>query len=146
MGCITSPKLTEDNYIDLTIAPFTKNKVEILVKQYSDLEIGEDFINLALKVSAGNPSIVEQMVLLYKDIRRNGLKHITYNSIESILDARLGILKQEDLPSYRMLIAMSVLNKFQGLFLCNNIKSDITNIRSLLHKKCPSCKRLIIII
>ena len=51
------------------------------------------------------------MVLLYKDIRRNGLKHITYNSIESILDARLGILKQEDLPSYRMLIAMSVLGK-----------------------------------
>ena len=120
MGCITSSKLTEDNYIDLTIAPFTKNQVEILVKQYGDLEIGEDFINLALKVSAGNPSIVEQMVLLYKDIRRNGLKHITYNSIESILDARLGILKQEDLPSYRMLIAMSVLGeKFYPAMLEN---------------------------
>ena len=48
MGCITSPKLTEENYIDLTIAPFTKSQVDILVKQYSDIEIGDDFVNLAL--------------------------------------------------------------------------------------------------
>ena len=107
MGCITSSKLTENNYVDLTIAPFTKNQVEIFVKQYSELDVKDDFINLALKVSNGNPSIVEQMVLLYKDIRRNGLKHITYNSMESILDARLGILKQEDFSSYRMLIIRS---------------------------------------
>ena len=118
MGCITSPKLTEENYVDLTIAPFTKSQVEILVKQYSDLEIGDDFVNLALNISGGNPSIVEQMVLLYKDIRRNGLKHITYKSLETILDARLGILKQEDLPSYRMLVAMSVLgSKFYPAML-----------------------------
>ncbi len=118
MGCITSSKLTENNYVDLTIAPFTKNQVEIFVKQYSELDVKDDFINLALKVSNGNPSIVEQMVLLYKDIRRNGLKHITYNSMESILDARLGILKQEDFSSYRMLIAMSVLgSKFYPAML-----------------------------
>ncbi len=118
MGCITSPKLTEENYVDLTIAPFTKSQVEILVKQYSDLEIGDDFVNLALNISGGNPSIVEQMVLLYKDIRRNGLKHITYKSLETILDARLGILKQEDLPSYRILVAMSVLgSKFYPAML-----------------------------
>ena len=29
LGCITSPLLTENNYTDLTIAPFTKNQVEI---------------------------------------------------------------------------------------------------------------------
>ena len=93
-------------------------RVEILVKQYSDLEIGDDFVNLALNISGGNPSIVEQMVLLYKDIRRNGLKHITYKSLETILDARLGILKQEDLPSYRILVAMSVLgSKFYPAML-----------------------------
>lgn len=109
MGCIVSSKLTEENYVDLTIAPFTHNQIEVLINQYNDINIGKDFINLAIKVSHGNPSIVEQMVMLYKDIKRNQLKHICYDSKDTIIDARLGILKQENTPAYRMLIAMSVL-------------------------------------
>ena len=109
MGRIVSSKLTEENYVDLTIAPFTHNQIEVLINQYTDVNIGKDFINLATKVSNGNPSIVEQMVMLYKDIKRNQLKHICYDSKDAIIDARLGILKQEDISAYRMLIAMSVL-------------------------------------
>ena len=75
-------------------------------------------INLAAKVSGGNPAIVEQMVMLYKDIKRNKLKHVSYNSAESIVDARLGILRQEDYQSYRMLVAMSILgSKFYPAML-----------------------------
>ena len=118
LGCITSPKLSEENYTDLTIAPFTKNQIEVQVKQYDNVSPGEDFINLAAKVSGGNPAIVEQMVMLYKDIKRNKLKHVSYNSAESIVDARLGILRQEDYQSYRMLVAMSILgSKFYPAML-----------------------------
>ena len=109
MGCITSPKLLECNYADLTIASFTPMQIEAQINQYSDVSLGKDFINLAVKVSAGNPSVVEQMVLLYKDTKRQGLKHVNYDSLEGVIDARLGLLKQEDYASYRMLIATSVL-------------------------------------
>ena len=109
MGCIASPKLTEENYEDLTLAPFTKNQVEVLINQYNNFEAGEDFVNFVYKVSGGNPAIVEQMVMLSKDLKRNNLKFVNYNSLEEILDARLSILKDEDYASYRMLVAMSLL-------------------------------------
>ena len=109
MGCIASPKLTEENYEDLTLAPFTKNQVEVLINQYNNFEAGEDFVNFVYKVAGGNPAIVEQMVMLSKDLKRNNLKFVNYNSLEEILDARLSILKDEDYASYRMLVAMSLL-------------------------------------
>ena len=109
MGCIASPKLTDENYEDLTLAPFSKNQVEVLINQYNNFEAGEDFVNFVYKVSGGNPSVVEQMVMLSKDLKRNNLKFVNYNSIEEILDARLSILKDEDYASYRMLVAMSLL-------------------------------------
>ena len=109
LGCISSSKLSEENYVDLTIAPFTKTQVEVQISQYSDINVDGDFVNLAHKISAGNPSVVEQMIFLRKDVMRNHLKHVTYDSIESIMDTRLSILKQEDYSSYRLLVAMSVL-------------------------------------
>ncbi len=118
LGCITSPKLTAENYVDLTIAPFTKMQVEAQISQYHNFEAGEDFINSASKVSGGNPAVVEQLVFLNIDSNRMGLKHISYNSLEDIIEARLSILKQDDAPSYRMLIAMSVLgSKFYPAML-----------------------------
>ena len=109
LGCLSSPLLTENNYTDLTIAPFTRNQADILIHQYNDVNPGEDFINLACKVSSGNPALIEQMVLLYKDVKRNKLKHIQYDSLESIIETRLSLLKQEDYSAYRILIAMTIL-------------------------------------
>lgn len=120
MGMITSPNLTSDNYLDLTIAPFTAGQVETFLKQYANMNFGKDFINFAVKVSNGNPSIIEQMVLLNSDIQRNNLKRIACNNLESIIDLRLNILSQEDIHAYRMLIAMSVLGeKFYPAMLEN---------------------------
>lgn len=120
MGRIATKNLTPDNYVDLSIAPFTENQVEALISQYRDLSVGSDFTKLAAKISKGNPATVEQMVMLYKDIKRNGLKHIAYDSLENILEARLSILRQEDVSAYRMLSAMSVLgNKFYPAMLEN---------------------------
>ena len=120
MGRITSPLLEETNYTDINIANFTDNQVEALITQYRDITVGKDFMKLAAKVSCGNPAIVEQMVMLYKDIKRNNLKHITYDSLESILEARLSILRQEDYAAYRILIAISILgSKFYPAMLEN---------------------------
>lgn len=120
LGLITSPKLTEENYLDLTIAPFTETQIETFLKQYSEFNFGKDFINFALKISSGNPSIIEQMVLLQSDVKRNSLKRPVYNNLETLIQARLTILKNEDWQAYRMLIAMSVLGaKFYPAMLEN---------------------------
>lgn len=109
LGLLSVPSLSAENYLDLTIAPFTESQVETFLKQYSEFNFGKDFINFATKVSSGNPSIIEQMVLLKADIQKYNLKMPVYNNLETLIKARLDILKQNDLPSYRMLIAMSVL-------------------------------------
>ena len=120
MGRFTSSLLEADNYKDITITNFTENQVEALITQYRDVSIGKDFMKLAAKVSGGNPAIVEQSVMLYKDIKRNGLKHINYDSLDLIVEARLSILRQEDFPAYRILSAMAVLgSKFYPAMLEN---------------------------
>ena len=139
MGRISSGILTQDNYKDITIANFTENQVEALITQYRDINAGKDFMKLAAKVSGGNPAIVEQAVMLYKDLKRNGQKHLTYNSLESIIETRLNLLKQEDIDSYRVLTAMAVLgSKFYPAMLenfDNNAKQDFEQIiESLLNK------------
>ena len=120
MGRITSPILKPENYKDITVAPFTTSQIETLITQYRDVNIGSDYIKIAAAFSGGNPAYAEQMVMIYKDIKRNNLKHINYNSIEDLMEARLNILKQEDLPAFRLLTAMSVLgSKFYPAMLEN---------------------------
>ena len=41
--------------------------------------VDEDFVNYVYKVSGGNPAIVEQMVMLSKDLKRNNLKFVNYH-------------------------------------------------------------------
>ncbi len=139
MGRITSPILTVENYKDITITNFTESQVEALITQYRDINIGKDFMKLAAKVSGGNPAIVEQAVMLYKDIKRNDLKHINYNSLQAIIEARLSILRQEDTAAYRLLTAMAILgSKFYPAMLesfDNNSPSDFEKaIDSLVSK------------
>ena len=120
MGLLTSPLLNESSYINLSIAGFTENQVKALISQYRDVDISDDYIKLIIRISAGNPSVIEQMVMLYKDIKRLGIKHSEYTSLESVMQMRLDILKQEDFPAYRMLCAMSVLgSKFYPAMLEN---------------------------
>ena len=139
LGCITSPLLTEKNYTDLTIASFTKNQIEILINQYDGINVGEDFINLAYKISAGNPSVVEQMVLLQKDTLINKLKYIQYNSLENIIEYRLSLLKQENSQAYRNLVAMAILGyKFCPAMLehfDNNTPEEFEHIIETLVQK-----------
>jgi len=120
LGLLPTKILTEENYLDLSIASFTATQVETLLKQYNDLKLGKDFANFAYKISNGNPSIIEQIIFLKRDLIRCGIKNIEYNSLDSIIKLRLEILRQEDWNAYRMLIAMSVLGiKFYPAMLEN---------------------------
>jgi len=133
LGLITSQLLNEENYIDLALGLFSENQVEASITQYPNVNASKDFIKLAVKVSGGNPAVVEQMVMLYQDIKRNNLKHIAYNSLETVIDARLGILRQEDLAAYRMLSAMSVLGtKFYPAMLENFDNNSVKEFERII--------------
>ncbi len=120
MGIVTSPHLKENNYADLSIASFSETQIQALISQYHDINPDKEFIKNTAKISFGNPGIAEQIVLLYKDVKRNGLNYVKYDSAENVIGARLSILRQEDLPSYRVLIALSVLGqKFYPAILEN---------------------------
>jgi len=120
LGIISHPEFKQDNYLDLVIAPFTESQVETFLKQYTDTKFRKDFVQNAVKISSGNPSIIEQMVLLDNEIRKFSLKNPIYNSFESIMNLRLALLKKSDLKAYRMLVAMSVLgSKFFPAMLEN---------------------------
>ena len=135
LGLITSPLLNENNYLDLSIASFTTVQIESMLKQYKDFTFGKDFVNLAMKISNGNPAIIEQMVLLNNDIRRNKLKNINYQNLITILKYRLEILKSEDPKTYRMLLAMSVLGtKFYPAILESFDNNSYNEFESILEK------------
>ncbi len=110
LGLITVSELTKENYLDLTIAPFTKMQTSEFLKQYEG-SFDKDFIETAEKISFGNPANIEQIVLLQNDTVRLGLKDIKYKNIESVFEARLKILKQENYRAYRLLSAISVLGE-----------------------------------
>lgn len=118
LGFIQTSKLEEKDYLDLSISSFSAIQVETFFKQYKDFKFGKDFINLAIKISNGNPAILEQIVLLHFDLQKINSKQITYTDFDSLINLRLEILKTADLPAYRMLIAMSVLgSKFYPAML-----------------------------
>ena len=132
LGLITTPNLTPESYLDLTIAPFTESQVETMLKQYANFKFGKDFTKFAMKISAGNPSIIEQMVLYKTELIKNKLKTINYNNYETLVQERLNLLKGQDIKSYRMLIAMSILGtKFYPAILeslDNNTPSEFEQI------------------
>ena len=120
MGLITSPLLTEKNYLDIAIANFNNTQIEELLKQYDKRGYGSDFVNLTIKLSEGIPANAEQIIMLQNDIQRNNLKNINYKNMTSVLEYRLNILKREDYRAYRMLCALTVLGlKFYPAVLEN---------------------------
>ena len=135
LGRLPSPRLTAENYTDLTIAPFTPKQIETLLGQYSGMKFDKPFIEKSVKISNGNPAIVEQIVLLFNDVRRNNLKMPSYKTFENIIDLRLNILKQTDLHAYRLLTAMSVLGKkFYPAMLENFDNNTIQEFERIVEK------------
>lgn len=110
MGLISTNGLNKENYLDLTIASFTKMQAIEFLKQYKE-NFDSDFVETIDKICFGIPAHIEQVVLLKRDIARLKLKDINYKNIESVFEARLKILKQENHRAYRLLSAISVLGE-----------------------------------
>lgn len=120
MGTLSSPLLTESNYIDLSIAPFSRIQIETFISPFSEVSVDNTFIDLAEKYSNGNPAYIEQMLFLHNDAFKYGQQKNCYETLNKIIDARLILLKENDYSAYRMLVAMAILGlKFYPAMLEN---------------------------
>lgn len=108
MGLITSDNLSFENYLDLSITPFTDIQIKEFLKQFGET-FDPEFLKQIEKISGGLPANIEQIILLKKEIERHGLANVTYGNMEAVIEYRLKLLKQENLRAYRLLCAMSIL-------------------------------------
>ncbi|MCQ2753791.1 MAG: hypothetical protein MJ231_01955 [bacterium] len=111
LGLINSQKLSEENYLDLAIAPFTQTQIETFIKQNYKQEVTRVLSTKAIKISNGNPAILEQIIQYQNDIIQNNIKEKPYTTFDNLINLRLEILKNEDYHAYRFLSAMSVLGE-----------------------------------
>lgn len=135
LGILNLPCFKEENYLDLTISPYTQKQIETFLKQYKDIILDKELSEKIYKISKGNISIVEQIIFLEKEIKEYKLKSLSYNSIEKILNLRLNILKRNDINAFRLLIAMSILGKkFYPAILSNFGNISPTEYENSLEK------------
>lgn len=135
IGFLSVSGYDSENYLDITLSTFTDLQVDLFLKQYKDMKFNKDFAIQALKISNGNPAILEQIVLLDNEIKIKGLKNITYNSFEKIISLRLSLLKQENIKAYRLLVAMSVLGeKFYPAILENFDNNSLQEYEQCIEK------------
>ena len=109
LGLLPSTILSDENYVDIILSKFSKSQISSLISKYNIADVTDILCDCAYNVSLGNPSLAEQVILLYNDLKRNNIKLSNYNSPEDIMVSRLNILKDENTYAYRFLIASSVL-------------------------------------
>lgn len=126
-GIISSPLLSEGNYLDISVAPFTKYQTEEFLKAYSDVNFTKDIITKIDKIACGVPAKIEQIALLQREMQENNIPYIEFNDIETVIEKRLDFLRNEDWQAYRFLVCMSVLGvKFYPAVLekFDNVSQD----------------------
>ena len=127
IGLISSSQIKPDNYINISLNLFSKNQMEVLFNQYQEISVDNDIMDYAFKFSEGNPAIIEQIIYYYKESKENHLKFIKYNKLEDLLEARLTLLKQKNIKTYKILMAMSLLGvKFYPAIL-EHFNNNTTN-------------------
>lgn len=118
VNCITSPVLNDNNYVDVTIAPFTREQIEPIFSNYTSVSITKDIKNNILSVAEDNPIIVEQLINLVADSIRTNQPIMYPSDLQEVLRRRLEILKETDNFSYMVLCACAILGfKFYPVLL-----------------------------
>lgn len=108
-ACISHPNLKENFFVDITIAPFSSDKISPMFDKYKNLDLNIEQRNLITKYSNGNPAIFEQYINLANDKKRFDVTFSVPTSFEAVVGERLGFLKSENFLAYKVLIALVVL-------------------------------------
>ncbi len=131
--CIVHPNLTENSFVDITIAPFTSDKMSPMFDKYKNLDLNIEQRNLITKYSNGNPAIFEQYINLANDKKRFGVNFSVPTTFESVVGERIGFLKSENFLAYKVLIALVVLGYKSNPVILNTFNNiDLEQLDSFL--------------
>lgn len=131
-NCITSAVLKDNNYVDVTIMPFTKEQIEPIFNNYNTIPITKEIKTKILKTANNNPLLVEQLINLVSD-SLSAKKELVYpNNLTDTIKARLKLLKDSDSFTYLLLGAVTILGfKFHPIILTGifNMSSEDIDLR-----------------
>lgn len=135
INCITSPALTDSNYVDVTIMPFSKEQIEPIFNGYKDAPITPEIKKQILKFGDDNPIIVEQLINLAVDSISAGQEIVYSSDLKTILQARMALLKESDKNTYLLLCASAVLGfKFHPVIMNTLINMQMEEIENRIAK------------
>jgi len=131
----SSPILKDNNYVDITILPFSKEQVEPIFEAYKELNISTDLKSKIMHFAQDNPILVEQLICMVADVK-DSTKNIKLTSnIKELLQYRLELLKENDYNSYLLLCALSILGfKFHSIILDSIFNMEQQEIEQRLNK------------
>jgi len=135
INCITNVNLTENNYVDITIAPQTSEQIEPIFANYQKLNLSKDLKSKILYFSKSDPIHTEQLLSLVSDCNKIGNEIKLFSELKDTLQFRLDLLKQSDYSTYLILCACAILGcKFYPIILNSIFDMDLESIKKTLHK------------
>lgn len=127
--------LKENAYIDIAIAPLTREQLTPIFDKYKDLDLTIEQRNLIHKYSHGNPAYFEQFVNLAADKLRSGVPFALPESIKDVIAERLSILKASDLKAYKIFMAIALLGYKSNPIILNMFDdTDLDQLDLILNK------------
>lgn len=135
INCITSPALTDNNYVDVTIMPFSKEQIQPIFDNYKNLDLSDELKSKIMHYGENNSIIVEQLINLVADANRAKLEINLSNDLKEILKFRLGVLKKTDNYTYLILCASAILGyKFNPIILNSIFNMSLDQVEARIAK------------
>ena len=130
---IQNSNLYSNNYIDIPVAKFTKAQIEQLFISKKDLKIDESIKSRILAIAKNDPTMIEQLLDLLKDLTNYNQEIILKESLQEVIEYRLSLLKDNDNATYILLSAIAILGfKFYPSILNGIFNLDIEEINKHL--------------
>lgn len=131
--CISHPILNENSFVDITIAPFTTDKLAPMFDKYKNIDLNMEQRNLITKYAKGNPAAFEQYINLVADKKRFGIPFSVPQKLGDVIADRIGYLKSENHLAYKVLIALVLLGHKSNPVILNTFNNiDLEQLDSIL--------------
>lgn len=135
INCISSPYLTDNNYVDVTILPFSNEQIEPIFENYKNLNLSDDTKSKIMHFGDGNSILVEQLINLVSDATKANVEFNLSSDIKAVLKARLEILKKTDSYTYLILCASAIIGfKFNPALFNSIFNMSYEQIEARINK------------
>ena len=135
INCLNLPCLQDNNYVDVSILPFSKEQIEPIFESYKNIPLDEDLKSKVLHFGEDNPILIDQLINLISDATSAKKEIKLANNLKDVLQYRLEILKATDNYTYLVLCACSILGfKFYPYILNSFYNMSLEQVEARITK------------